>query len=65
MPTKISEKQLFLGVLLFLIGLAALLKTSLFISPVKVSERGILFLVVATVLLLFSWQFISKGIHRW
>jgi uncharacterized membrane protein len=64
MPTKVSEKHLFLGIALLLIGVVILLNTTLVDRPIKISEKGLLFDLMAVVSLFFSVRFISKSIHR-
>jgi flagellar biosynthesis protein FliQ len=64
MRTKTSEKQLFLGVVFLVAGLVVLLNTTFLNAPVKISEKGLLFVAVAIALLFFSVRFFSKSIRR-
>jgi hypothetical protein len=64
MPAKISEKQLFLGIVFLLAGLAILLSTKLVNSPVKISEKGLLLTAIAIALFFLSARFISRSCHR-
>lgn len=64
MPVKNSEKQLFPGVVLFLVSVAIFLNTALFNAPVKISETGLLFDFIAVVLLCLSARAIYKSIQK-
>ena len=56
MPAKVSEKKLAFGILYMVIGVIVLLNTSVINTPVRVSEKGILFVLLAFV-------FIGLGIR--
>jgi O-antigen ligase len=51
MPAKVSEKKLLGSILLFVSSFVFLLTVKLFADPVRFSERGLLFLLIAFVLL--------------
>ena len=51
MPTKVSEKKLAIGIIYMVIGVIVLLNTSVINTPVRVSEKGILYVLLAFVLM--------------
>ena len=51
MPTKVSEKKLAIGIIYIVIGILILLNTSVINTPVRVSEIGILYALLAFVLI--------------
>ena len=64
MPRKVYEKQLFFGIALLLIGVVILVNTTLIDGPIKISEKGLLFSLVAVASLFLSVRFVSKSIRR-
>lgn len=64
MAVKISEKKLFLGIVLLLPGIFIFFNTAFFPAPVKISEKGLLFNLIAIVSLWLSVKVISKSIQR-
>ncbi len=61
MPTKFSEKKLAIGISLFMLGLVVLLNTTLFASPVKVSEAGVLLSLLSVSLMVFGVTFFKSA----
>jgi hypothetical protein len=64
MPTKVSERNLILSVAIFVIAIALLFNAKLFNAPVKISEKGILFIVLGATLSLVSIKLFKKAILR-
>jgi hypothetical protein len=64
MPTKLFEAQLFVGITLLFIGVVIVLNTPLIDKAIRVSEKGLLFDLIAVVSVFFAIRFISKSIHR-
>jgi hypothetical protein len=64
MRIKIFEKHLFFGIALLLIGAVILLTTTIIHKHIMISEKGLLFDVVAVVSLFFSIKFILKSINQ-
>lgn len=64
MPVKISEKQLFAGLGLLTISAVILWNTTVFGTPVNVSEKGLLIDLLAIVLLCHAIRFLSGSIRR-
>lgn len=64
MRVKISEKQLFAGIVLFLAGIFVLYSTRLVSAPVSLSEKGILLDGVAIAFLVFAIRLIGRSIHK-
>jgi hypothetical protein len=64
MPTKVSEKNLLLSLTLFATAIALLFSAKLFNAPVIISEKGILFILLGIIAVLFSIKFLKKAISR-
>jgi hypothetical protein len=64
MPTKLSERNLILSVILFVIAIILLFNAKLFNVPVRISEKGIAFIVLGITAILFSFRFFKKVIIR-
>ena len=54
MLTKVSEKRLLIAIISFVAGTVLLLNVTLFASPVRVSEKGLLYFIIAFALFVFS-----------
>jgi hypothetical protein len=64
MPTKVSEKNLLLSLTLFATAIVFLFSAQLFTAPVIISEKGILFILLGIIAVLFSIRFLKKSISR-
>lgn len=64
MRVKISEKRLLIGVVLFLVGIAIFFNTTISRWPVRVSEKLILFNLLAIVSLVIGVIFLSRSFNK-
>jgi|GEM_PF-6646088 len=64
MRTKLSERNIILSLILFIVAIALLLTAKLFNGPVRISEKGIVFIVLAIMLSLFALRLLKKSIIR-
>jgi hypothetical protein len=64
MPTKISEKKLFVSIILFAGALFLFFTAKLTNAPVQVSELGLLAMVAAIVLFIFGVRLLSRAIQK-
>jgi hypothetical protein len=51
MPAKVSERKLLVSIVLFVSSFVFLLNVKLFADPVRISEAGLVFLMMAFALL--------------
>lgn len=64
MPAKISEKNVVVGFICLAIGIIILLNTTLFAAPIRVSEKGIVFYMVAFVIIAFGVRFFKRSAQK-
>lgn len=64
MRVKISEKHLLIGVVLFLVGIAIFFNTTIANWPVRISEKLILFDLLALVSLVIGVRFLSRSFYK-
>jgi hypothetical protein len=64
MPTKLSEKKLFIGIALFCAAIFLITKATLFAGPVQVSEQGLLFIASGILLLGASAWVLRRAIVK-
>ena len=64
MRRKISEKKLAIGLILLVVGGILLTNTTLIDGPVRVSEKRILFSLLAVSSIILSISFIRKSIQK-
>ena len=64
MRRKISEKKLAIGLMLLVVGSILLTNTTLIDGPVRVSEKRILFSLLAVSSIILSISFIRKSIQK-
>jgi uncharacterized membrane protein YiaA len=54
MPTKVSEKKLFVAIACLVIGVVLLMKVQVIEGAIRVSEKGLLLAVLSVCLLVFG-----------
>jgi hypothetical protein len=64
MPTKVSERNLILSIALSTIAIALLFSAKLFYAPVKISEKGLVFIVLGMIAATFAVKFFKKVAAR-
>jgi len=64
MRRKISEKKLVIGLILLVAGVIMLTNTTLTDGPVRISETGILFTLLAVSSIILSISFIRQSIQK-
>ena len=61
---KISEKKLAIGIILLVTGILLLTNAPIINTPVQLSEKGLLFALLAIGSIILSIVFIRKSIDR-
>ena len=64
MPTKVSEKKLFASVVLFISSFVLLFQVKLFDTPVRVSEKGLAFVIVSIVLMVVAVSLCKRAFTK-
>jgi hypothetical protein len=64
MPTKVSERNLLISIAIFLIAITLFFSAKLFNAPVRISEKGIAFIVLGLAAVVFAIRFLKKAIVR-
>ena len=64
MRTKLSEKNFFAGIVIFVTGLLILLKTKIFIEPFRISEINVLWSLVAISLIGFGLSLFRRSVVK-
>jgi hypothetical protein len=64
MPVKVSEKKLFLSLVLFISGLALLWRVKLFPAPVHISEKGVAVALFSLLMIYISIRLYKRAATR-
>ena len=64
MPTKVSEKRLVIAIISFVSSMVLLANATLFDAPVRVSEKGLLYFIIAFALIFFSLSSFRRSIVK-
>ena len=64
MPKKLSEKNLILGLFCFATGVLILINTTVFASPIRVSEKGMLLSITSCVLIALSIRLLRRAVIK-
>lgn len=64
MPTKVSERNLILSIVLFAIAIILLFSAQLFDAPVKISEKGIVFILLGIASAAFAVSYFKKAVEK-
>jgi hypothetical protein len=64
MPTKLSERNLLIGIALFATACTLIFCAKLIKAPVQMSEKGIGFIVIGIIAALFAVKYLKKAIVK-
>ena len=64
MPTKMSDKKLAIGIVLIGLGLMAFLKSTVIVTPIRISEINILWSLFSLVLIFLGIRLLKSSIMR-